>query len=103
MVVVSSQGTVVDDTQYFLRLLAALCAQNGECSCKQRESANCKPWINFGSLVGFWLSIPIMIMVVPRISISKCAHSKSQGKCQECILKKLSQCSRSLSLCFGRR
>ena len=81
MVVVSSQGTVVDDTQYFLRLLAALCAQNGECSCKQRESANCEGWIDFGSLVGFRLSIPIM--VVPGIGISKGAHSKSQGKYQE--------------------
>ena len=81
MVVVSSQGEVVEDTQYFLRLLAALCAQDGEGSCKQRESANCEPWINFGSLVSVWLVI--LIMIVPRMGMSKSAHSKSQGKYQE--------------------
>ncbi len=60
---------------YFLRLLAALCAQNGEASCKQRESANCEAWINFWSIVSFWVAI--LIVIVPRMGISKSAHSKS--------------------------
>jgi len=60
---------------YFLRLLAALCAQNGEASCKQRESANGETRINFWSLVSFW--VVILIVIVPRMGISKSAHSKS--------------------------
>ena len=81
MVVVPSQNAIVEDTQYLLRLFAPLGAQNGERSCKQRESASSQGWINFGSLVGLWLSI--LIMIVPRVGMSDGAYSKSQGQYQE--------------------